>query len=171
MLNKKVVVLDTSAILSGRPLPMGEARLVTSEGVDSEFSPGGRNFRRFELLKEAGLKVCSAEETIIEQVRSAAKKSGDDARLSDVDVGLIAVALSFVGQGCDVSLWSDDFSIQNVCSTLNIKCEGISISTIQKRFKWRGRCRGCGRYFSKPTKECPVCGSEVRPVVVGKKDL
>ncbi len=170
-MNQKVVVLDTSAILSGRPLPMDEARLVTSEGVDSEFSPGGRDFRRFELLKEAGLQVCSAEKNHIDLVVSAAKKSGDDARLSDVDVGLIAVALGFVSQGCDVSLWSDDFSIQNVCSKLGIKFVGVSISTIQKRFKWRGRCRGCGRYFSKPTKECPVCGSEVRSVVVGKKDL
>ena len=165
------MVLDTSAILSGRPLPMDEALLVTSYGVDSEFSSGGRDFRRFVLLKEAGLEVCSAEATLIEQVRSAAKTSGDDARLSDVDVGLIAVAMSFVNQGADVSLWSDDFSIQNVCSKLGIKFVGVSISTIQKRFKWRGRCRGCGRYFSKPTKECPVCGSEVRSVVVGKKDL
>lgn len=171
MSKKKVVVLDTSALLSGRPLPLDEARFVTSEGVDSEFSSGGRDFHRFVLLKEAGLEVCSVEKSLDKKVLSAAKKSGDDAKLSEVDVGLIAVALSFVEQGFSVEIWSDDFAIQNVCSLLGIECVGVSFSSIQKRFKWRGRCGGCGRFFSKPTKICPVCGSEIRPVVVGKKDL
>ena len=157
---KRIRVLDTSAILSGIPLSTDEDLLVIPAAVEKEFSPGGRDFQRFMLLKESGAEVWEASSEAMQKVRKTAKMTGDLSRLSEVDIAVIAVAVDSQNQG-EVVVFSDDYSIQNVLSELQINFQGIAQKGITKKFKWSFRCVGCGRRFSEELKCCPVCGADL----------
>jgi len=57
---------------------------------------------------------------------------------------------------------TDDYSIQNVASTLNIKYQSFSQKGITKKFKWQYRCPGCKKQFKETVTICPICGTETR---------
>jgi hypothetical protein len=43
-MKKQFFIIDTSAILSGKPIQLKDATLVTTPGVSNELSPGGRDY-------------------------------------------------------------------------------------------------------------------------------
>ena len=87
----------------------------------------------------------------------AASKTGDLPRLSPVDLEVLAIALS-TGQ----TLFTDDYSLQNVCRHLNHPFEAVSNKRSQEQWSWQLRCIGCRatkKADSKDEQECEVCGS------------
>lgn len=168
----KVFVIDTSAILSGKPISIANASLVTTPGVSDEFSPGGRDFRTFELLKETGLTIHMPSQAALNVVRTIAQQSGDDRRLSIADIEVVALALDINKEHYkEAIILSDDYSIQNVASILHIKFEGFMHKEITKKFKWVSRCPGCGKQFNEITKICPICGTSTKSSPLRKKYL
>jgi UPF0271 protein len=171
-MKKKVFIIDTSAILSGKSINMDNATLLTTPGVSDEFTPGGRDFQIFELLKELGLQVHIPSQTSMDIVKKIAQDTGDDRRLSPADIEIVALAFDFhKKQNQDVVLLSDDYSIQNIASALHIKYEGIAQKGITKKFKWASRCPGCKRKFNDIIKICPICGTATKSYLLHKKDL
>ncbi len=67
-------------------------RLVTTPGVSDEFTPGGRDFRTFELLKETGLMIEIPSKEAINTVKKTAQETGDDRRLSIADIEIVALS-------------------------------------------------------------------------------
>lgn len=171
-MKKQVFILDTSAILSGKPISFGDARIITTPGVSDELHPGGPDFRTFEFLKETGLMVHMPSTEAIRRVKKTAKETGDDRRLSMADIEVLAVAID-VNQEPEqeATILSDDYSIQNVASTLQIKFQGFSQKGITKKFKWVSRCPGCGKQFIEITKFCPICGTATKSSPLRKKNL
>jgi endoribonuclease Nob1 len=171
-MKKKVFIIDTSAILSGKPIAITDATILTTPGVSDEFSPGGRDFRTFELLKETGLSIQSPSKAALTIVKQTARETGDDRRLSDADVEIVALALDVNKEPeQEATILSDDYSIQNVASTLHIKYQGFLHKGITKKFKWVSRCPGCGKQFDEITKICPICGTTTRSSLSQKKNL
>lgn len=171
-MKRQVFVLDTSAFLSGKPLSSSTAVLMTTPGVSDELRPGGRDYRNFELLKETGMSIRTPSPEALDRVKKAARQTGDDRRLSSADTEVVALALD-IGKEPETqaTILSDDYSIQNVASTLQIHVEGLSQKGITKKFKWVSRCPGCGKQFKEITKTCPICGTETRSSPVRKKNL
>ncbi len=151
------LVLDASAVLSGMDLPE-PARMVTTSFVVDEVSKG-RMGRKMAYLLEAGLRVQDPTPESMDRVDSASKKMGESGRLSGADLGILALAIDVGG-----ILLSDDYSIQNLASVLNISYKGLVQLGIKKEFQWTYRCRGCGRYYDEPADDCRVCGSTIRSV-------
>ena len=171
-MKKKVFIIDTSAILSGKPISITDAAIVTTPGVSDEFSPGGRDFRTFELLKETGLTIQAPSKEAINSVKQTAKETGDDRRLSIADIEIVALALDINKKpDYEATILSDDYSIQNVASTLNIKFQGFLQKEITKKFKWVSRCPGCGKQFNETKKICPICGTATKNFLSQKKNL
>lgn len=171
-MKKKVFIIDTSAILSGRPISITDASIVTTPGVSDEFSAGGRDFQNFEYLKELGLMIFLPSKQALDKVIQTAKETGDDRRLSRVDIEIVALALDMMkDQHQEVTILSDDYSIQNLASTLNIRYQGVVQKGITKKFKWISRCPGCGKKFNEQTKICPICGTSTKSSLHHKKDL
>lgn len=171
-MKKKVFVIDTSAILSGKPINITDASLVTTPGVSDEFSPGGRDFQNFELLKEIGLTIHLPSKDALDIVKKTARETGDDRRLSVADREIVALALDIIKTpNQEVTILSDDYSIQNLASTLNIAYQGVLQKGITKKFKWISRCPGCGKKFHEQTKICPICGTSTKSSLQHKKDL
>ncbi|MCX6662285.1 MAG: NOB1 family endonuclease [Euryarchaeota archaeon] len=164
--------MDTSAILSGKPIMITDAKIVTTPGVSDEFNPGGRDFRTFELLKETGLTIQIPSKEAINAVKQTAQQTGDDRRLSIADIEIVALALDInKNPDQEATILSDDYSIQNVASTLNIKYQGFLQKEITKKFKWVSRCPGCGKQFNEIKKICPICGTATKNSLSQKKNL
>ncbi len=119
-----------------------------------------------EILDEASalyfsvknLRVEEATPESVEEVKRAARRTGDIHKLSDTDIKVLAKALDEIKRGNKVVLVTDDYAIQNVAMSLGIKFDGILHRQISKEFKWVKVCRGCGRKIE--SEICPVCGSE-----------
>ena len=148
-------VLDTSAILSGKDLPT-DWELFSSPKVVLEIQHGKMR-RRLDFLLESGLKILSPSDEYISEITQAAKKTGDIDRVSATDIEILSLAKEL-----DAVLLSDDYSIQNLASVLNVDFLGVAQNGITETIKWRIRCKGCGRYWEKMHPECPVCGSDLK---------
>lgn len=165
-----IFILDTSAILSGKPLTLDIKRAVTTSGVSHEIQPGGRDYRTFLFLQEQGLSVHDPTKESIRKIHRAATESGDIGRLSNADIEVLALALD-LNQDQQTIIITDDYSIQNVSYILGIRFEPISQSGITKRFKWNWRCSGCGKIFTTHVSTCPICGASTKQIVVKKESL
>lgn len=152
------VVLDTSALLAGRPLGPGEETLVPAAVVD-ELRPGGRDRRHLDLLVSAGARVVDADPASRARVREAAKVGGEAGRLSGADVDVLAVALATGGE-----LLTDDYTLQNLARRLGVPFRSIQTKGITEEYRFVPRCTGCGRFLDVPREDCLVCGSPVKMV-------
>ncbi len=171
-MKKQVFIIDTSAILSGRPIRFDNVSIITAPAVSNELSPGGRDFRIFELLKETGLVIHAPSKEAINQVKKTAQETGDDTKLSSADIEIVALAIDINKEpDQEATILTDDYSIQNVASTLKIKFQGFSQNGITKKFKWVSRCPGCKKQFNEITKFCPICGTITKSSVLHKKKL
>lgn len=166
----KIYILDTSAILSGKPINLNDVDLVTTTGISDELTLGGRDYKNLQFLKEKGLAIYSPSKDSTEKIKTISKETGDLVRLSKADIELLALSLD-IGKNDDkeVVILTDDYSIQNVANALNIRFESMSQSRITKRFKWTCRCRGCGKKFKENIRTCPICGAETKTVISSKK--
>ncbi len=164
-------IIDSSAILSGRPLNLPQSSMYTTQSVADEFTPSGRDYQIFELLKEQGLIITHPSSKSINRVKATAKNTGDLQRLSATDIELLALALDLQTNNAQVQLLTDDYSIQNVAHTLKINYISMAQKQITKKFKWICRCPGCKRSLKDYPKTCPICGTETKLVIKSKKDI
>lgn len=154
----RVLVLDTSALLAGRPLGPGEDTVVPA-AVMAELRPGGRDRRHLDHLLAAGARVVEADPAFCARVREAAKVGGEAGRLSSADVEVLAVALALGGV-----LATDDYTVQNLARRLGVPVRSVQTRGITQEYRFVPRCTGCRRMLEAPADECPTCGSPVRMV-------
>jgi UPF0271 protein len=93
----------------------------------------------------------------MEKVKEEARKSGDLGRLSPVDLTVIALGLDLGGV-----VYSDDYSIENVCTRLDIQYRPVGTGGIKKVEKWNYQCIGCKKWYKEKMDECPICGSPMK---------
>ncbi|MBN1280743.1 MAG: NOB1 family endonuclease [Candidatus Thermoplasmatota archaeon] len=171
-MKKQVFIIDTSAILSGKPIQLNNRCMMTTPGVSDELRPGGRDYQIFEFLKETGLVIHAPSKEALAHVKATAHQTGDDARLSTADIEILALAYDVNREPeTEAVILTDDYSIQNLAATLHIVFQGFSQKEITKKFKWVSRCPGCERRFQEPTKICPVCGTRTKSALRRQQDL
>ena len=148
-----MIVLDSSAFFSMDSLP--EEDHVCPSGVI-------RELKKYEdprlSLWESMIHVSDCSKESLAKVEEAARKSGDLGRLSPVDMTVLALAVDVDG-----TIWSDDYSIQNVARIMGIGFKPVGMKGIEKVVKWNYRCIGCGKWFKEKASECPICGSPMKP--------
>jgi len=172
MVKSKILVLDTSAILSGKPLNFENERIITTEHISNELKPGGRDYQNLQFLKEKGLIFQLPSKNSIEYIIKKADEIGDKERLSSVDIEILSLAYELSEKdGSEVVILTDDYSIQNTANHLGLKYKSISQKGITKKFKWVCRCRGCGKKFKDNISICPICGADTKKVVIREKDI
>jgi UPF0271 protein len=153
----KIYVLDTMAFLTQSGFSMKD-ELYTVSGVENELRRVSDK-DQFGLLINAGLTVREPDQKYINKITETARSTGDDKRLSFVDISLLALALEL-----KAILVTDDYSQQNVASELGIPFQGVEEKGITQVWTWELRCKGCGRRFEEKYESCPVCGSELKTV-------
>lgn len=145
--------MDTSALFSLEQVPSGWEAFIT-QGVLDELEKYGD--RRADHLLSV-LKVSQATSRTVGTVLKAAKGTGDSARLSPVDVEVLALALEL-----KASVVTDDYSIQNLATVLGVEYIPVGLKGITRVIRWNYLCTGCGKVFKEEHPDCPVCGSPLR---------
>ena len=145
-------VLDTSALFLLQEMPAGET--YTSPGVMRELEKHGDS--RVPFLSEL-ISILTPSKASLDAVEAAAMETGDDARLSPVDVEVLALAFEL-----EATLMSDDYSIQNLATHMGLTFVPAGKKGISERLRWRYKCRGCGRVWGDLHEHCPVCGATLR---------
>ena len=94
------------------------------------------------------------------EATEAASMTGDLPRLSPVDLEILALAI-LTGE----KLFTDDYSLQNVCRSLGHDFESVSNKKSTQQWGWQLRCIGCKatkKVESKTEQECEICGSPMK---------
>jgi UPF0271 protein len=149
-------ILDASAFLSGKDFP-ANLELYTTPSVIEELK-----FRRMQkkignLIDTGALTIVSPKKESIETVTKQASETGDIHRLSRPDIEILALALELGG-----NIITDDYSIQNVATELNVKYLPMVQKGIAKIIDWVCKCKGCKRVWNVMYENCPICGSKIR---------
>jgi len=144
-------VLDTSAFIHEYTT---EDSVVSVPEVHDELD--GETALRFDAMEGSGMTIHVPAPEAVENVKRAARGSGDLAELSDTDVRLIATAVEL-----HATLVTDDYAMQNVAERLDLDVEPIARDGITEEREWRFQCVGCGRTFDENRERCPICGSDL----------
>jgi len=168
----RIFILDTSAILSGKPINMDNGVFLTTPSAAGELKPGGRDYLAFQFLIEKGLSIHIPSKESMSKIDDISTTTGDKDRLSNTDKEILALALDMSkDKKKETIIITDDYSIQNMAHVLKIKFENISQPGITKKFKWIYQCSGCGKKFKENIKTCPICGTSTKNVVSYKEDI
>ncbi|MDO5861408.1 MAG: nucleic acid-binding protein, partial [Thermoplasmata archaeon] len=132
-----MLVLDTSALFTMDAPP--DEDYVCPPGVIKELKR--YDDPRLDLWGDL-LRISECSKESLAKVEEAAKRTGDDGRLSPVDRTVLALALDVNG-----TILSDDYSIQNVARVMGLEFRPVGTSGIKKVAKWNYRCLGCGKWY------------------------
>ncbi len=171
MSERKAFVLDTSAFIAGYE-PTGEGvRLYTVPEVLDELRGTIVKLRVQAALDSGKLTVESPKERFTEEVMRVAQETGDFASLSSTDISVLALALQLRTLHSDLTLISEDYSVQNVASRLGIKYRSLATLGISRRIVWETYCPGCHRTYEglSSGEACPICGTRLKKKPQTKK--
>jgi UPF0271 protein len=171
---KRVIVLDTSALLAGfDPFSISEEQY-TIPMVKEEITGNSMLGVRFKTAIESGkLKVKAPDKTFLDAVKTSANIIGDTFFLSKTDLQILALALEFKAHGFSPLIATDDYSIQNVADQLNIEFVSLATFGIRFRLQWLRYCPACRRKYPADYKfsKCEVCGTELKRKPMRKSHL
>ena len=164
-MNKRAIVLDTSAFIAGfDPLAVPERQYTVPE-VGRELIAGSMPSMRFNAAVEnRKLMVRKPEDSFLQEIREASSKVGDMRYLSEADIQVLALALELKDNGSSPLIVTDDYSIQNVANKIDVEFTSLLTFGIKFRFKWILYCPACYRKYpiDFEFKSCEVCGTELK---------
>src|SRR3989304_1189446 len=140
-------VLDTSALMSGRPF---DGELFTTDEVLRELRRQDAMTPQLQMTLDLKVRVVSPSRESLAAVSAQSERTGDAHRLSPTDAGLLAVASEMAA-----TIVTDDYSIQNLARVVGIPYEAILEGGITEVVHWRYRCTACGKFFDRWGDPCP----------------
>ncbi|MGC8995118.1 MAG: NOB1 family endonuclease [Thermoplasmata archaeon] len=155
----KKLILDTSAIISGKPFPT-DVETFTIESVINEIK---LNREYYPILEN--IKILEIDDESLKKAIETAKKTGIFEKLSKTDLELISAAIKY-----GYTVVTDDYAIQNVLKFLNLEYMTFSQEGIKDVYIWVYKCKGCKRIYRKNYMNCPYCGSELILTRLKKKN-
>ena len=155
-------VLDTAALINWPIELLDGGFVVENQRLElSRVSPD-----RMLSIEAANLIWKSPSRESIDEATKISRETGDLDGLSETDLSLIALVVEVRGH-----LHTDDYRIQNVCSSSGLTWSPVETVGISETWNWELKCRGCGRvtpgrgrtrFARESPGECEDCGSELR---------
>ena len=145
-------VLDTAALLHW-PIEKMQGNLVAHSQLEELRRLSPERAMLLESIEMEWMTVGTGD------AESAAISTGDLQRLSNVDLEILAIAFS-TGH----KLYTDDYSMQNVCRSVNHPFEPVSNKASKQMWTWELRCIGCKavkQVDSRQEQSCDICGSNM----------
>jgi UPF0271 protein len=176
-----ILVIDTNIFLTGIDFNYFKETLITTPAIINEikvekYKEQNRNIlQRIDLATELGkLIIQKPIEYYLKLVEERSKITGDINALSNVDLELIALALELKANiNQEVILYSNDYSIENLCSELNIEFKTLFKNGIKNKIYFEVYCPYCKtRYQSEDlNKSCERCGLKLKRRFLKKEKL
>ena len=115
-------------------------------------------------INNGKIEIRSPTEEYRKKVKKIANEVGDAFLLSETDIDLLAIALEIKAQGHNPKLVTDDYSMQNVASRLNIIFVSLTTSGITRFLEWKRYCPGCYKKYPPDHKLnfCSICGTKLK---------
>jgi UPF0271 protein len=153
------------------PLSVTEEQY-TTPGTLGELELENTTSIRFKIALETGkIKLQQPTPSSLKKIEDSSETLGDILTLSEVDKGVLALALELKEGDLSPVIVSDDYSIQNVADQLNIQYLSLANLGIRYQFSWILSCPACHKKYP-PTaanRTCLVCGTPLKRRVHGKK--
>ena len=174
IMNKEspILIFDTNIFLIGIDFNVFEGVIYTTPSIveevkDQRYSEKNRNIlnRISAAIETKKLKIKFPEDKYINKIKEVSKETGDLNVLSDADKELIALTLELIEKSYkNVKLFSNDYSIENVCSELNIPYSPFYKKGIKSKIDWEVYCINCGTIHQAEdmNKICERCGLKLR---------
>ncbi|MBT4066891.1 MAG: hypothetical protein HOE76_06710 [Euryarchaeota archaeon] len=146
-------VLDTAALLHW-PVDRMQGGIVAHSQLEELRNLSPQRAMLVESIEMEWMSMSTGD------AENAAAKTGDLPRLSPVDLDILAIALA-TGQ----TLFTDDYSLQNVCRSVNHPFEAVSNKRSEQQWSWELKCIGCRatkKVDSQKEQECDICGSPMK---------
>jgi len=166
------LVFDTNIFLKGLEINLIPGIIYTTPKIIEEikvnkFKDKNRNIlNRIQVAIDCKkLIVKSPLEKYLKIVEEGSKKTGDFNVLSIADKDLIAITLDLIDTKTqNVILFSNDYSIENVCSALNVPYSPLYKEGIETKIIWEVYCSFCQKTFKAEDlkKRCEICGSVLK---------
>jgi len=167
-----IYIFDTNIFLTGIDINLIEFEIYTTLSIIEEIKDHRYTEKNRNILNKVNvaietkkLTVINPESKFIEKVREISKKTGDFKSLSDVDKELIALALELKEKSNkNVKMYSNDYSIENVCSELKIPFSSLYKNGIESKINWEVYCPYCKSIHEAEelNKTCEMCGSKLK---------
>ncbi|TFF87444.1 MAG: hypothetical protein EU550_03235 [Promethearchaeota archaeon] len=166
-----MLVFDTNIFLKGINFNVIKEEIYTTPSVLEEIEVSrylekNRNIlnRIHAAIDNSKLKIKIPELKYVEKVTEISKVTGDFKVLSEVDIELIALALKFHQNGFNTILYTNDYSMENVCSELGIQFSALFEKGIKSKFIFEACCPFCKIIypFDKLGTPCERCGEKIR---------
>jgi UPF0271 protein len=162
---KRAIVIDTSALVAGfDPFSTAEEQY-TAPKVGKEVNQRSMSWLRFKTAIESGrVKIRRPGRAFVEKTIGIASSIGDSFFLSETDLEVLALALELKTDGYTPLIATDDYSIQNVASEMNIEFAALSTFGIRHRLQWMRYCPACHKKYPADYKSlaCQVCGTRLK---------
>ena len=173
MNKKRVLVLDTSALIAGYDPSGIEGEHYTVKEIIHEIKDSIIRIRVQAALDSGDLKVKRPLKIFREKVVESANDLGNLDTLSSADISILALALQFKEFNKNFTLISGDYSVQNVAKQLCIKYVPFSTIGISHMILWITYCPGCRLTFKKTPQRgvCPICGTLVKKKPLKKSEI
>ncbi|MFW9826419.1 MAG: NOB1 family endonuclease [Candidatus Thorarchaeota archaeon] len=165
----KTYIFDTNIFLTGIDFNLFEGIIYTTPSVieevrDYRYQVKNRNIvhKIYAAIESKKLKIKFPEENYIEKVNEISKKTGDFKALSIVDKELIALCLELTEKpNYKVKIYSNDYSVENVCSELRVPFSPLYKEGIEDKITWQIYCPQCQTIHKVEdlNKVCEICGS------------
>ena len=103
-----------------------------------------------------------------------AKLTGDINALSKTDIGLIALALELINTANnEITLYTNDYSMENLCSELNLKFKTLFKNGIKDKIYFEVYCPYCKTTHKSEdlNKNCEMCGLKLKRRFLKKEKI
>jgi UPF0271 protein len=163
-IDKKVIVLDTSAFIMGYdPLKVATDHYTVPKVLE-ELAPETTIWLRFKISLETGkIRLQVPSQKSLKTIDENSTMTGDASTLSSADRQVLALSLELRESGLNPLIVSDDYAIQNTADQLGLKYTSLSTFGISRQFKWILYCPACGKkYQMGATKICRICGTSLK---------
>ncbi len=166
-----VLIFDTNIFLTGIDFNIIDGIIYTTPTVIDEVKVGkyrekNRNIltRIYAAIENNKLRVKTPKNKYIQEIANRSKFTGDFNALSFADKELIALALDLKENlNQNVKIYTNDYSIENVCSELNISFSSLYKEGIKSKIIWEVFCPYCKEIHDIEdfNKSCEKCGSKL----------
>ena len=172
MEEKPILVFDTNIFLTGIDFNLIDAKFYTTHNIIKEvtvkkYSEKNRNIinKIQAAIHSKKLIIKSPLEEYVQKIETESKKTGEVKALSRADKELIALTLELIETTDErVVIYTNDYSMENLCSEMNIPFSSLIQEGIKSKIIWEIFCPFCNEVFNAENlnRKCELCGSRLR---------
>lgn len=170
--NNEILIFDTNIFLMGVDFNLLEGIIYTTDNIIEEvkverYLNKNRNIiNRIQAAIDSGkLKVRTPSKTYVSEIDKSSKITGDYNALSNPDKELIDLALELKFTcNKNILVYTNDYSMQNVCSEMQIPFSPLIRKGIKSKILWEVYCPHCEDIHNveELNKPCEKCGLKLK---------